>query len=154
MKRLGLAICFMFLMVGIVFAEVTAEVIGYDLDDNGNIRVKTQYKIDGVEVQSNYPKQDGKAYYVTRFNAMNFLDMTEIEIKDRIMTDAKAYCNAKIMDSFNKEANKNIVNTKLKDLVGSKVTVIEIEVKVNSKDYIIKQDGTINEKVVVVPITE
>jgi len=144
-------ICIMgFLIIAsIVFADVTAEVVSIDKDQNGNIRVWTQYKIDGVEVQSNYPKIGGKSVYCSRYNAFNFLGMTDAQIKTRILADVDAHTKSLITQTYTKKANEDILTKHLKNITGSKVSneeaVIQIDTDgdgVNDKEIKIKTDGS------------
>ena len=127
------------------FADVTAEVLSYKLDDNGNIEVHTQYKIDGVEQQSRYPQENGKYYWVTRYVASTFGSMTEAQIKARILSEIQDQVNALGQQKFLKKANKNIVDTKLGTLVGATVAQTTFEIGVdNNGDHKTDKIWTVN----------
>ena len=145
MKKLFLVLLFLALVTN-CFAGVEAEIVAKDLDDNGNIRVWTQYKIDGVEVESNYPKIDGKSVYCVRFNALNFMDMNATEIKDKIIGEAKSHCENLIQKTWVQKQNAEIIDKEIKGVVGSKLNITETTRVINGKDgkeYILKTDGTI-----------
>ena len=56
MKKILVLLFLVLCIASPVFADVTEEVISIDKDANENIRVWTQYKLDGVEVKSKYDK--------------------------------------------------------------------------------------------------
>lgn len=148
MKRLVLVILFLGLCK-LCFADVTAEVVGKSIDDNGNIVIKTQYKIDGKEVESRYPKDEQDRYYwVTRYSIQNFANST---VSDRIDQDLKAYANQLITKPFQDEqranlqkANADFYNDSMKDIVGHKITVTEATMNID-KDF----DGKIDTELTV-----
>jgi len=96
------------MIASFAFADVTAEILNMGIDENGNIMVKTQYKIDGIEVKSRYPKLDGKYYFVTRYDCMNFQDMTKEEIKDRVLSDVKEHSKSLVAREYIKKKNADI----------------------------------------------
>lgn len=151
--------CLILFWSQVVFADVTAEVLSYKIDDNGNIEVHTQYKIDGVEVQSRYPQENGKYYWVTRYAASNFGSMTEAQIKRRILSEIDSQTNALVVKSFIEKENQNIINNKLGTLVGSTVTKTQAEIGVDNdgdnkadKIWVVKTDGSKIEKdILIIP---
>lgn len=154
MKKILLILLFCLFATN-VFADVTAEILSYDLDDNGNIRVKTQYKIDGIEVKSPYPLLDGKYYFVTRYNIFNFVGMTDEQIKARIVEDVTTHANTLIQQTFTQKQNTDIYANHLTELTGSKVkqtnTTIILDIDsdgVSDREWLIKTDGTYSEKVI------
>ncbi|MBE3086106.1 MAG: hypothetical protein IMZ64_07810, partial [Bacteroidetes bacterium] len=68
MKKLVLMLGFLMMMWGVGFADVKSTIITHDKDTNGNIRVWTSFEVDGVEIESNYPKINGHYVYCTRYN--------------------------------------------------------------------------------------
>lgn len=138
------------------FGDVTWKVLKVDKDTNGNIQVKTQFKIDGVEVQSRYPTLNGKYYFVTRFSAQNFWEMTAQEKKDFITAELDKHAQALIAREYMKKENDLIIT---KDLVGLTSTVgtkTEAKVKadtdgngLNDKEYTVKTDGTKTSKTII-----
>ena len=157
MRILGivLGLC---LITTFAFAEVTGEIISIDKDANGNIRVWTQYKVDGVEVESNYPKIDGKAVFCTRYNKQSFLGMNKKKIAKRIDKDIKTHTESLTQKEYDKNAEKTVrqlqiennrqVNQDFLDsgfpsIVGRKVTTKSTKVKINDKEYTLTTDGTI-----------
>ena len=137
------------IMAGVSFADVTAEVLSYKIDDNGNIEVHTQYKIDGVEVQSRYPQENGKYYLVTRYDAGNFINTTEAEIQNRILSDVKAHAEAVGNKEWIKKNTQDIFKNRLTGVAGSKVTSVESRIRVDTNGdnitdevWTVKTDGT------------
>jgi len=114
------------------WADVTAEIISYKIDQNGNIEVHTQYKIDGVEVVSRYPQENGKYYWVTRYTASAFGNMTEPQIIARIMKEIDDESGALLLESYVKKINQTIATTKLGTLTGSKLTKTQADLKVDN----------------------
>lgn len=160
MKLLGLILAMIFSPL-IVNADVTAEILSHKIDDNGNIEVHTQYKIDGVEVPSRYPQEDGKYYFVTRYDASVFGGMNENQIKDRILngrtTDGadsiKSQCDSLLIKSFLNKENKDIADNKMKTLPGSTISSSQADIGVDTdgdgksdKIWVVKTDGTKIEK--------
>lgn len=143
-------------------------VIGKDIDVKGNIRVWTQYKVDGVEVDSNYPKMDGKQVYCTRYNKRNFLGMSKTEVKERVDADLISQCQNligkefdkkapktinEIRKDYNAQANQDFVDVSFPVIIGNKVTEIDKTIildtdndGVNDKEIKVKTDGTKVEK--------
>lgn len=137
----------MILVSSTVFADVVAEVLSYKIDQNGNIEVHTQYKIDGVEVPSRYPLEDGKHYLVTRYQANSFGSMTNDQIKQRILKEIEEHAKSLTQEGFIKKANQDIMDNKLGSLVGSKVLITDAEIGVdNDGDNKIDKVWTVNTK--------
>lgn len=111
MKKLVVAVVMVLGLASVCFADVTAEIIGVDLDENGAIRVKTQYKIDGKEVESRYPQQDGKYYFVTRYRIDNFAGMNKTKILQRIKSDISSFQKNIILNDYFKKANDAFVKS-------------------------------------------
>ncbi len=145
MKALVLILVFC-LFAPFVFAGVEAEIIAKDLDDNGNIRIWTQYKIDGKEVESEYPKINGKYVYATRFAAHNFAGMTDSQIEDVVLYQAKKHSETLIRQEFikkNVSTNSDIFDNHLPTLLGKKVTLDSMDIKIDDDKKIkVKTDGT------------
>ena len=164
MRILGLVFC-LCLLTSFAFAQVTAEIIKTDIDNNGNIRVWTCHKINGVEVTSQYPKIDGKSVYCTRYSKQNFKDLADkTAINNYILNDIKNYSNTLIQKEFDKNApetlnqikidynataNQNFATTNLDTLVGKKLIVTEVSQQldtnndgVNDATITFKDDGT------------
>ena len=163
--RVGILVLGLMLICGLAFAEVTAEIIQTDLDNNGNIRVWACHKINGVEVESNYPKINGHFVYCTRYSKQNFKDLTTAKaIEDYILNDIKNYDINLISKEFDKKAPKTIqqiqvdynatanqtfMSTSLDKLVGKTISATEASYKIDTnndgvldKDIRIKDDGT------------
>jgi len=134
----------------VCFGDVTGEIVSIDKDINGNIRVWTQYKVDGVEVQSQYPKINGKSVYCTRYSAMNFLGMTDAEIKARILEDVDTHTKSLIRKTYVEKTNNDILTGHINGIVGSKVTNQTVTKVIDGKEYILKTDGTYTVKPVVI----
>ena len=159
---------FLILVLGLavnVFADTTAEIVDIDLDDNGNIRVWTCHKIDGVEVQSQYPKIDGHYVYCTRYSGQNFLDCKDKkEIEAYIINDIKNHTYNLVQKEFDKKAlktyreikvdyngaaNQTFIDSNLDEIVGKKTSASEVTYEIDTdndgvkdKEITLKQDGT------------
>lgn len=136
MKRLILVLLFC-LITSLAYADVVGEIISIDRDANDNIRVWTQYKIDGVEVKSNYPKINGKAVYATRFAAHNFAGLSDSQIEARILRETKAHSKNLIKQEFIKKTistNDDIYSNHLKTLVGKSITVDKAEIRIDDNE--------------------
>jgi len=143
----------MIFLSSVVYADVTSEVIAKGIDSNGNIRVWTQYKIDGKEVESRYPKIDGKYVWATRYSVGNFYGMTDQEQLERIDEDMKAHGETLISNPFRTEIRKLTTDANkevsLENLIGRKVIVKGAELLVDTdfngqpdKKWTVKTDGT------------
>jgi hypothetical protein len=137
------------LIASCVFAGVEATIVSKDIDDNGNIRVWTQYKIDGVEVESRYPKIDGKSVYCTRYNAMNFYNMTDTQIKEKIVQDVDTHVGSLIQQKYIEINNQEILNKNLKTLINTTISkdtsLIQLDTNndgIVDTNMTVKSDGT------------
>jgi len=140
------------LMSSLALADVTSEIIDVTPDNNGNIMVKTQYKIDGVEVVSRYPKFGGKHYFVTRYDCMNFKDMSKEQIKERILSDIKEHSRALIVKTYIKKSNTDIlrdfpeiVGTTNREDIGSIIFDTDNDNEPD-KEWVVKTNGEKTEK--------
>lgn len=147
------------------FAQVTTEIIAKDIDINGNIRIWTCHKIDGVEVESRYPKMDGHFVYATRYSKQSFKDCEDkIEIETYILNDVKNHSNILIQKEFDKnasktfnqikvdyntQANQDFINTSLDSLIGKGTTIVEVKKNIDTdndgnldKEITLNQNGT------------
>jgi hypothetical protein len=148
MKILGLVLG-LCLITTLAFAGAEGEVISIDKDDNGNIRVWTQYKVDGVEVESRYPKINGKSVFCSRYHFLNFVGMTDTEIKTKILEDVNIHAETLIRKTYILKKNRDIFDNHLKNVTTSKVsketTIIKIDTdgdNIPDKEYMVKTDGT------------
>ena len=148
MKRLWILILALMLSAP-VWADVTAEIIAYDLSPEGNIRIMTQYKIDGVEVPSRYPKVDGKYVWYTQYNATNFAGMTATQAKQRIGADIKEAAENFLKKKYLEVENQDLINTFLTNLVGMSATYSNATIQVDTngdgiadKVWSVSSDGT------------
>lgn len=148
MKILGivLGLC---LMASIALAGVEAEIVKVDFDGTV-INVWTQYKVDGVEVQSRYPKitiTDGegvsKSYYVWRvgYNLFQFDGLSSEQIKTRVLKDVNEFANELGKNTYLKKANENYVST-IKATEGSKVSKDTFDLDFGTGKWTVKTDGT------------
>jgi hypothetical protein len=151
MKRVLILMVLIFSFATLVHADVTGEIIGKSIDENGNIVIQTQYKIDGVEVPSRYPQLDGKYYWVTRYSMQNFYGMSDADILVRIQKDIIQFGQSLISKKYVTEENTKL---ELKGVVGSTVTVTSADITV-SKDLAItvKTDGSLPVEKVIVSTT-
>ncbi len=116
-------------------------IVDKDIDSLGNIRVWTQYKIDDIEVKSQYPKKDGKHVFCSRYQVVNFAGMSDAQIKERILKDVSDHTKGLIRKTFIKKASEDIFNTHLDSIINSTVENSETTFNVDSN-----QDGTIDKK--------
>jgi hypothetical protein len=125
---------------------ITAEIKRVDQDEQGAIRVWAIYAIDGVEVQSNYPKIDGHSVYCTRYDSLQFLKMTAQEIKDFIVGQSKAHIETLVRKEYTKISNLDVVTKDLQSLVGQTVQADSVKVDISPTEQVtINQDGTKSE---------
>jgi hypothetical protein len=176
MKRFILSVFLVLCLSGLAFADASFEIIGQDIDNNGNIRVWTCHKVDGVEVVSQYPKmKDAKGVehyvYCTRYSKPNFKDCKDTkEIETKIINDIANYSDNLIRKEYDAKAAKTINQTQidyatavnsafvadsLKDLVGKTKAVTTAVVKVdtdldgvNDKEITLTTSGTKTEKAI------
>jgi len=133
---------------------VTAEILDVTQDPvNGSIVVKTQYKLDGVEVVSNYPLLNGKYYWVTRYQLQSFAGITDLQAKQRILKDLQSHGQSLIRKKYLQQANFQYTQDKASLLIGTtgQIDTAEILVDmngdgVNDTKWIIKTDGTRTEE--------
>lgn len=122
---------------------ITAEIVKVDLDEQKAIRVWAQYKIDGVEVVSNYPRIDGKSVFCTRYEDLQFAKMNGDEVKDHIISQSKSHVEVLVRKEYLRIANDSVVKDNLGALVGRKVQADSAKVSVSAtEEMTIFQDGT------------
>jgi hypothetical protein len=142
----------MLLMVTPVFADVTGEVLGTEQDQNGNIMVKVAYNVDGVNIQTPYPMQDGKYYLVFRLSFENIDGMTPTQIGEFIDKNVTDHCKALITRKATAIENAKL---DLKPFTGRKVTVASADIQVSeTKAYTVSTVGKVSEKVLIPPTPE
>jgi hypothetical protein len=159
MKNILLIVAFIFLSSASVFADITAEIIDVSQDQkNYSIIVKTQYFLDGVEVKSNYPPENGKYYWVTRYNIDRFAGMTDQQVKNYILNEISQFGKVLISRSYFEKANLNFLQSKASLLIGQKETISTADIQVDKNlDGVIdtvwhvKSDGTKTEEANVTP---
>lgn len=98
MKKI-IVLCFAFLLFAtLARAEVEGKVLSYSPEENGNIVVISEYKLNGKKIVSRYP--DGN--WRTRYSALNFS-------KEKVLEDVKGFCESNVWNEYNKKANvKNV----------------------------------------------
>lgn len=177
MKRFILTVIFC-LVCGFAYADASFEILSQDIDNNGNIRVWAVHSVNGVEVESNYPKmkdKDGKEHFVycTRYSKQNFKDCTDkTAIENKILDDIKNYSNnlvVKAYDSkaektlnqiridYNKVSNEAFMTTNLDKLVGKTLSVVSVVEKLDTdndgtqdKELTLTTAGTKTEKAITI----
>jgi len=133
---------------------VTAEILDVAQDQNtGAIIVRTQYKIDGVEVVSPYPPLNGKYYFQTRYNLNQFAGMTDQQAKTFIFKDLQSHAKTLIIRTYLKLNNFQYVQDKANLLIGQSGQVDSAEILVDTNadnipdtKWIIYTDGTRTEE--------
>lgn len=142
MKRLGLLAVFVLGLWAVCRAEVTATIIAKDIDNDGNIRVWTQYKIDGKEVDSRDPKIDDKYVRATRYNVLNFYGMTDEQVKEYILKDIGSYVNHLVIKEYTNINTKIFLENNLTGLVNSSISTSTADIGLSGKTLTVKIDGT------------
>lgn len=134
-------------MVQIEILDVTQDT------QNGSIIVRTQYKIDGVEVPSSYPPLNGKYYWQTRYNIDKFAGMTDLAVKNYIFKDLAAFAKSLITKKYFATNNYQYIQDKANLLIGQTGTVNTAEVLVDTNadgvvdtKWIVSSDGTRTEE--------
>lgn len=95
---------------------ISGKVVGTSIDDNGNIKVETEYTLtDGS-------KQMGR----TRFNFLNFS-------QENILKDIKAHCETLMMKTYGLKAHQTLVEAGL-PVAEYQCTSMEVIVKPEVKD--------------------
>lgn len=147
MKALLLAL--MVLVGSVAWADVTAEIIAYDLSPDGNIRIMTQYKVDGVEVPSRYPKVDGKYVWYTQYTATNFAGMTALQAKQKIGAEIRNAGENILRQKYLEVENQDLINNFLTNLVGTTATYANAKITVDTdgdgiadKEWTVSTDGS------------
>lgn len=149
---LALMMC---LVCSVSQADVTSVILKKDIDDSGGIRVYTQYFIDGIELQSQYPKFDGKYYFVTRYDLMDFIKqdgtiMSIVEKEAYIELQIEIHRKNLTVRSFTKINNLDIHQNGLPNLVGKQGTTKTATIKISdTKEWEVKTDGTKVEKIII-----
>ena len=105
----------------LAFADASGEIIKLEYDENKNIRVWVQYKVDGVEVPSRYPPINGKQVWCFRKSFAEFVGMTNTQIIENIKKDVEEHCNNLVVGEFRQIKNADIMD-KIKGSVGTKIT--------------------------------
>lgn len=122
---------------------IEATIISKDVDtQRGTIRVWTQYKLDGVEIPSQYPKIDGKSVYCVRYDPVQLVGLTEAEIEAKVLADLDSHAGSLIRNKFRSLVTSDALNTGMANIIGKTVQKDTTQVKVGDKDYNIKDDGS------------
>jgi len=128
-------------------ADVTAEILSQKIDENGNIRVETQYKIDGktVDVKA---QACANCTQGSRYSFTNFIGMTDAEIMAYIKADIEVHAKNLVARKFATDENKKLLPD-ISDLTGQKVTATESVIKISdTEEWTVKTDGTKTTKTV------
>lgn len=141
----------LFLMVASVAnAGVMGEVLGSAQDTNGNLVVKVAYYMDGVNIETPYPKENGLYYQVFRLSFQNIDGMTQEQIGAYIDQNVKQHCESLIQRKANAVENAKL---DLSSYVGRKVTVESTEMQISPvKAYIVGTAGKLSEKALTPPV--
>jgi hypothetical protein len=141
----------MLLIATPVFASVSGTVIGTQQDENGNIIVKTAYYMDGVNVPSRYPVENGVYYWVSRYSFQNFDGMTPLQIEARIKQDVDAFAQSLIAKKYTTEANASL---DLKALVGKTFTSQTAEIQLSPTKALTVNTAGVSVQKVLTPTVE
>jgi len=110
--------------------------------DSGRIVLKIQFKVDGVEVSSQYPLLNGKHYHPTRYSESHFEGLDKQGIIDWLGKDVERQCGNYIKKTFSEKVNTEIIKDIETSLVGLNIKKSEVEIERDTKIYIVKTDGT------------
>ena len=148
--RLALFALYSFLLIATTaFADVTTEILSQKKAPNGDMWVCVQYKIDGIEVASPYPKIDGKSCLMIRKNAYQLAGLDAAQTEALFDAEITAHAKTLIADEYSNKAVDGILATV--SLVGRKQTVASTVVKVApDKEWTVKTNGEKIEKVIAV----
>ena len=127
---------------------IEGTIVKVDTDEKGAIRVWSQYKINGVEVASQYPKIDGKSVYCSRYSVVNFAGQDKATIQASVTKDVEAYANKLAIDQYSKVATPTSIADNLTELVGTTVTKTDGVLAVGDKEATFKADGTVTIKTI------
>ena len=154
MKKTVLILIAILLMSSVSYADVTNEILAKEINSSGNIVIKTQYKVDGVEVDSAY-SHNGKKYWYKVYNYTKFLGMSNQEIIDKIDSDIVEVSQGLVVKEFTKKQNEEVLKV-LDSVIGTKNTVQTTQIIMDTdndgtldKTWTIKTDGTKTEKIYV-----
>ena len=136
MRVVAILLLGLMLMTSTAFADVTARVISWEkeLQSNGTpiIKVVTEYKLDGIKVESNYP--DGN--WRTRYSAENYSEQ-------KVLEDVEVHC--KTITQYYIGENKQAILNKKNEIVDSVLAQPLPNIQYSLKDlYIEELDLTIN----------
>ena len=129
----------------------------------GEIIVWANYKIDGLDVPSAYvcangeirarmgellgtyaPEEnlDGAQLYCTRYDALQFANMSDQEIKDFIVGQSQAQVDNLVKKEYSKVENLSIAD-RVKSVVGQTVQADSVTVQISpTEEVTVSQDGT------------
>ena len=129
-----------------VSADVVGQVIGKSIDDNGNIIIKTAYFLDGQNVPSRYPVENGVYYWVTRYSFQNFDGMDAKAIEARIKQDVDQFAQSLIAKKYTAEQNASL---NLDNVIGKTFTTKTADIQLSpTKALTVSTSGTSIQKVI------
>jgi hypothetical protein len=139
------------------FAGATAEIVGTQLDQRGNIAIWTRYTKDGAVVYSSYPQNIAgrmncptnmwdtnvnqcQAWVSGVYSATSFYAMTDVDKQARIDKDLQAYNEQLLKQPFQieaanltKDANATLYKTDFfKTIVGHTVSTTTVKMQVDT----------------------
>lgn len=109
----------------LVYADSSGEIVRIDIGEDKNISVWVQYKLDGIEIESNYPKIDDKFVYRFRIRYTNLVGKTNNQIRTYIRNQIERHCENIIKNRFaelRNEADLNDRISKIGGIIGSSLT--------------------------------
>ena len=137
------------IMASMAMADVTTEILSQQKAPNGDLWICTQYKIDGVEVQSPYSKVNGKSCFMIRKNIYQLAGLDNAGIMALVDNEIKQHAENLIADEYSNKAMDTIITNA--SLIGRKQIISTAVRKVApDKEWTVKTDGTKIEKTVVV----
>lgn len=127
---------------------IEGNIVKVDTDERGAIRVWAQYKVDGVEVASQYPKIDGKSVYCSRYSVVNFAGLDKATIQALVTKDIDSHANKLAIDQYSSVATPISITDNLTEMIGTTVTKTDGVLTVGDKEATFKADGTVTIKTI------
>jgi hypothetical protein len=105
--------------------------------------------MDGVNMETQYPKENGIYYQVFRLSFQNIDGMTAEQVGEYIDQNVKQHCESLIQRKAYAVENAKL---DLSSFVGRKVTVESTEMQISPiKAYVVGPEGKLSEKVLTPP---
>jgi len=137
----------MFLMTVPAKADVVYEVIDTQVYED-KIIIYVEFRVDGIVQSKNY-KHAGKNVEKFVYSALDFEGLTANQAKQKLNQPVKSKAEYYLIKKFLQSENTSVVENKLSNLIGTKVTVETADLPVDSDNdgvldqiWTVKTDGT------------